>query len=99
MLITFLLQAWLESHNRKLGHFINNKWVHPEGRKVYVTKAPATGETLATTVQGEEEDVELAVGAARKAYDSWSKMPGHVRARHLYRLVFGLCEFTSKVLI
>ncbi|XP_072045123.1 aldehyde dehydrogenase family 16 member A1-like [Amphiura filiformis] len=77
-------QAWLESHNRKLGHFINNKWVHPEGRKVYVTKAPSTGETLATTVQGEEEDVELAVGAARKAYDSWSKMPGHVRARHLY---------------
>ncbi len=72
--------------------------MRPEGRKVYVTKAPSTGETLASTVQGEEEDVELAVGAARKAYDSWSKMPGHVRARHLYRLVievfsYKLCSY------
>ena len=77
----------MDSHDGKLGHFINNKWVKPEGRKVYATKSPATGEILATTVQGDDEDVELAVGAARTAYNSWSKLPGHVRARHLYRLV------------
>lgn len=26
----------------------------------------------------------MAVGAASKAYESWSKLAGHVRARHLY---------------
>eukprot|EP00057_Strongylocentrotus_purpuratus_P035130 XP_797815.1 PREDICTED: aldehyde dehydrogenase family 16 member A1 [Strongylocentrotus purpuratus] len=79
-------QAWLESHDRKLGHFINNKWVRPENRKTYTTRGPAAGEPLATTVQGEEEDVELAVSSAEKAYESWSKLPCHVRARHIYSI-------------
>ena len=35
---------------------------------------------------GTQEDVEYAVGAASKAYESWSKLPGHVRARHLYSI-------------
>ena len=43
------------------------------------------GEVLASTVQGEQEDVDQAVGAAKTAYESWSKTPGHVRARYLYR--------------
>ena len=30
--------------------------------------------------------MELAVGAARKAYESWSNLPGHVRARHMYSI-------------
>ncbi|XP_071498409.1 putative aldehyde dehydrogenase DhaS [Diadema antillarum] len=79
-------QAWLDSHDRKLGHFINNKWVRPENRKTYTTKGPASGEPLATTIQGEEEDIELAVNAAGKAYQSWSKLPCHVRARHMYSI-------------
>ncbi len=45
------------------------------------------GEALATTVQGTQEDVDLAVAAAKKAYTSWSQTPGHVRARILYRWV------------
>jgi aldehyde dehydrogenase (NAD+) len=55
------------------------------GRKTYTTRNPATGATLATTVQGEQEDVDAAISAARTAFESWSKLPGHVRARHLYR--------------
>ena len=35
---------------------------------------------------GTQEDVETAVNAASEAYDSWSKLPGHVRARHLYSI-------------
>ena len=44
--------AWLDDHGRNLGHFINGKWVKPEGRQKYDTHNPATGEKLATTVQG-----------------------------------------------
>ena len=43
-----------------------------------------TGEKLASTVQGNQEDIEVAVGAARKAFVKWSALPAHVRARHLY---------------
>ncbi|PIK45320.1 putative aldehyde dehydrogenase family 16 member A1 [Apostichopus japonicus] len=77
-------QAWFDKHGGNLGHFINNQWVKPEGRKLYTTRAPCTGEVLATTIQGEDEDIELAMKSARKAFDSWSKLPCHVRARHLY---------------
>lgn len=35
---------------------------------------------------GVQEDADLAVAAAKKAFESWSKLPGHVRARHLYSI-------------
>ncbi|KAL5009729.1 hypothetical protein ScPMuIL_012034 [Solemya velum] len=81
-----VVKAWLDSHDRNFGHFIDGKWVKPEGRKTYQSKSPATGQVLATTTQGNDEDVDLAVKAARKAFESWSKTPPHVRARHLYSI-------------
>lgn len=92
--------AWLDDHGRSFGHFIGNKWVKPEGRSTYDSFNPATGEKLATTIQGicidrsialnsvcvgTREDVEQAVSSARDAYGTWSKLPDHVRARHIYR--------------
>lgn len=77
-------QAWLDAHGRSLGHFVDGKWLKPEGRQTYITKNPASGESLASTLQGEDEDVQAAVQAARKAFESWSQLPCHVRARYLY---------------
>ncbi|XP_037070445.1 aldehyde dehydrogenase family 16 member A1-like [Pollicipes pollicipes] len=77
-------KLWLDEHKGDLGHFINNEWVRPAERKTYETRNPCTGEVLASTVQGTQEDVNLAVGAARKAFLPWSQLSGHARARHLY---------------
>jgi len=44
--------AWLDDHGRSFGHFIGNKWVRPSGRAMYDSYNPATGEKLASTVQG-----------------------------------------------
>lgn len=79
-------KKWLEEHDRNFGLFINNEWVHPEGRKVYETKSPSTGKILASTTQGTKEDVDQAVAAARTAHKVWSGMTGHQRARHLYSI-------------
>ncbi|KAK2163921.1 hypothetical protein LSH36_72g06038 [Paralvinella palmiformis] len=81
-----VVQAWLDDHDHRFGHFINNKWIHPEGRKTYETKNPATGQLLASTLQGTDEDVNQAVAAAKSSFDSWSKTPGHVRSRILYSI-------------
>ena len=35
--------AWLQEHGNEFGHFIDGKWVKPQGRKFYETKNPATG--------------------------------------------------------
>ncbi|XP_078481811.1 aldehyde dehydrogenase family 16 member A1-like [Ciona intestinalis] len=79
-----IAKKWLSQHKDSLGHFINGEWVKPENRKTYTTCSPATGEALADTIQGEEEDVNLAVSCAKTAFQSWSQLPAHTRARHLY---------------
>jgi aldehyde dehydrogenase (NAD+) len=45
------VHAWLDTHDRKLGLFINNQFVKPEGRKTLDSKDPATGKVLAATMQ------------------------------------------------
>ncbi|XP_074658952.1 aldehyde dehydrogenase family 16 member A1-like [Tubulanus polymorphus] len=77
-------QAWFDDHGRQFGHFIDGKYVKPEGRQFYENKNPATGEVLAATCQGTREDVDLAVNSSKTALKSWSELPGHVRARYLY---------------
>src|SRR5439155_104054 len=47
---------------------------------------PATTARLARVTQAGQGDVDAAVAAARKAYPTWSTLPGHARARHLYAL-------------
>ncbi|MGH0160944.1 UNVERIFIED_CONTAM: hypothetical protein FKN15_040107 [Acipenser sinensis] len=78
-------QAWLERHARSFGHFIDGHWVKPEGRESYTSENPATGRSLASTLQGCSSDVSLAVKSSREAFRSWSALPCHTRARHLYR--------------
>uniref|UniRef100_A0A8C3Q6V6 Uncharacterized protein n=1 Tax=Geospiza parvula TaxID=87175 RepID=A0A8C3Q6V6_GEOPR len=36
-------EAWLESHGRSLGHFVNGAWLRPEGRERLECREAATG--------------------------------------------------------
>lgn len=56
--------------------------------KTFAVINPATEEIIAYVAQGEKEDIDLAVRAARDAFDSgpWSRMPPAQRARLIYRL-------------
>jgi len=78
--------AWLEDHKRRFGLFIDNEWVTPRERDYYPSYNPATGEMLAETAQAGREEVDAAVAAARRAFESWSATPGHIRARYLYAI-------------
>jgi aldehyde dehydrogenase (NAD+) len=78
--------AWLDEHARKFGLFINNQWVTPEDAQYYPSYNPASGETLAETVQAGQKEVDEAVAAARAAFKTWSQTPGIVRARYLYAI-------------
>uniref|UniRef100_A0A8C0IJK4 Aldehyde dehydrogenase domain-containing protein n=1 Tax=Chelonoidis abingdonii TaxID=106734 RepID=A0A8C0IJK4_CHEAB len=77
---------WLGIHGRSFGHFVDGKWLKLEGRETTSSTNPVTGELLATTLQGEPEDVEAAVQAATKAFEGWSRLPCHARARHLHNM-------------
>jgi phenylacetaldehyde dehydrogenase len=68
--------------------FINNQWVESASGKTFPVYNPATGEVLAKVAEGDREDINRAVRAARKAFDSgpWSEMTASERGRLIWRL-------------
>jgi len=77
--------AWLKER-ASFDLFINNRWVQPASGQYIDSINPATGKALARIASANSVDVDVAVEAARTAFTSWSKTPGHVRARYLYAL-------------
>ncbi|CAM2945309.1 aldehyde dehydrogenase family protein [Paenibacillus sediminis] len=68
--------------------FINGEFVESASGKTFTTPNPATGETLAVVSEGDAEDIDLAVRAARAAFDEgpWSRMSAAQRSRLMYKL-------------
>jgi aldehyde dehydrogenase (NAD+) len=77
---------WLDAHRPALGHFIDNRPAPPREGEYIESVNPADGKKLIDVAQGGAADVDMAVAAARDAFESWSRAPGHVRTRHLYAL-------------
>jgi aldehyde dehydrogenase (NAD+) len=69
----------------RYGHFVGGEWLEPSD--TYPTISPATEEVLAEVGQATPEEVDLAVKAARAAYENgWSSLPGSERAKYLFRI-------------
>jgi len=66
--------------------FIGGKFVKSKAGSNYKTINPASEEVLSEIVEASQKDVDEAVKAARKAFKSWSKLPGSERGKYLYRL-------------
>src|SRR5271167_1068535 len=67
--------------------FINGKWQDSVSGKTFPTINPATGETICQVAEGDKADIDLAVKAARKAFEegAWRKMNASDRGRLLNR--------------
>ena len=68
--------------------FIDGKWVSSRSDKTFQTYNPATGDVLAHLAEAGPEDVDLAVRAARKAFDTgaWPATTPMERGRILTRM-------------
>ena len=67
--------------------FIDGKWVEAASGKTFETINPSTGEVLATVAEGDSEDIDRAVDAARRAFNGpWSKFKPFERQNLLLRL-------------
>jgi len=68
--------------------FINNNWVDGVAGKKWDVINPATGALLASVALAQAEDVDIAVKAARKAFDDgpWPTMDPLLRGRLLFKL-------------
>ncbi|KAH7855122.1 hypothetical protein Vadar_021458 [Vaccinium darrowii] len=67
--------------------FINGEFVDSTSGKTFESIDPRTGEAIARVAEGEKEDVDVAVKAAREAFDHgpWPRLPGSARRRILLK--------------
>ncbi len=68
--------------------FVAGKWHVPVSGEMYQPINPATEEPVGAVGKGDERDIDLAVTAARKAFDQgpWVRMSPHERGRIVWRL-------------
>jgi acyl-CoA reductase-like NAD-dependent aldehyde dehydrogenase len=68
--------------------FVAGRWQAPISGETYQPVNPANEELLAPVGRGDERDIDLAVAAARKAFDDgpWPRMSPHERGRMVWRL-------------
>src|SRR5215813_8753159 len=66
---------------------INGQWVEAASGKTFDSINPSTGETLAVVAEGDAEDINRAVTAARRAFEGpWSKFKPYERQEVLLKL-------------
>src|SRR3954465_14909000 len=68
------------------GLFVGGEFLDGHGRS-FKTISPSTEEVLAEVAEADDQDVDLAVKAARRAHSRvWGRMPGKERAKYLFRI-------------
>ncbi|GMN99161.1 aldehyde dehydrogenase family protein [Parageobacillus thermoglucosidasius] len=79
---------------KKYQLFIDGKWVDSVSGKTFTSINPATKEVNGIIAEGDAADIDLAVKAARKAFESgpWASMSPSERGRLLYRAAQKLWE-------
>ena len=66
---------------------IDGEWTDAASGKAFDDINPATGDVIDQVAEGDAEDIDRAVRAARKALDGpWSRMTGHERGRRLRKM-------------
>ncbi len=67
---------------------IDGQWVEAASRKTFTTVNPATEDVLAQVCEGDKEDIDRAVKAARKAFEDgpWSKMTPSQRGQIVWKI-------------
>ena len=66
--------------------YIDGKFTKPVNGKYFDTINPATNKKITSVAEATEDDIDKAVKAARKAFNSWSKLSGKERGKYIFRI-------------
>ena len=79
---------------RTFGYFVDGQWRAGDGRKILERRSPAHDVPVTRIVRCNKEDLDLAVGSARRAFADrrWSGLSGADRAAVLLRGAAGIRE-------
>ena len=80
-------QKYSLRETREYSNYVNGEWVKSGSGKTFENHNPANGDDLIGVFQDSTaDDVNAAVDAASKAYESWRLVPAPKRAEYLYRV-------------
>ncbi|HQV66217.1 MAG TPA: aldehyde dehydrogenase [Saprospiraceae bacterium] len=78
------------NHLLKISNFIGGKSVEPLSGKYLDNYEPAIGQVYSLIPDSDQNDVQVAVDAARKAFPSWSAMSNDDRSKWLMKIAQGI---------
>ncbi len=76
----------VKQHYGKLGFLINGEWVGPKSTNYAPVTNPANNEVIAELPSATDEEVNMAVEAAQRAFETWRNMPMRTRANMMFGL-------------
>ncbi|ELQ39726.1 aldehyde dehydrogenase [Pyricularia oryzae Y34] len=92
-LVTELKTPVTGAYQQPTGVFINNEWVEGVDKKTFETINPSTEEVICSVSEATEKDVDIAVKAARKAFEGeWKQTAPGQRSK----LLTNLAELVEK---
>jgi acyl-CoA reductase-like NAD-dependent aldehyde dehydrogenase len=77
--------------------YIDGQWVDPAGAETIDVVNASTEEVMGRIPQGTPEDVDRAVAAARRAFETWSQVPMAERAEYLRAIAAGLAARSDEI--
>lgn len=78
-------------------NYIDGEWSNSSSNKFIEILNPANGQVLGEVTQSTEEDVDLAVQAAKRAQKEWRLVPAPERAEYLFKVAILLKERKEKI--
>ncbi len=80
-------------------HYIDGHFQHGQAGRTFETLNPATNQPLTTVAEGLSEDIDLAVRAARRAFDEgpWPRMGVAERAAYLLRIADAIEAYANDI--
>lgn len=82
---------------KQYDNYINGKYVAPTQGKYFDVITPLTGEVFAQAAHSTKEDLDLAVDAAHKAFETWSKTSAAQRSIILNKIADRMEENLEKI--
>src|SRR5262249_14028887 len=78
-------------------HYVNGEWVRPVATETIDVVDPATEDVIGSVPAGNAADVDVAVRAARAAFDAWSMTESATRAAVLRQIADGMAARSDEL--
>ena len=97
--LTALLPSVKEFIGQPRKVLIDGKWVPAKSGKTFEVYNPANGAVIGHAAACEKADVDAAVAAARKAFDTgpWTKMTASERSRIIWKIGDLILKYTEEL--